>query len=184
MVGDEAGGLGAAVAVVDADEGGGGAGLDLAVVLEHLVGLHDGEGEVAGRVAPEVPRPEQQVVGVGAAAAAAVLIPPRTRRRVPPDPVPARGRNLLQPRPHPTFGSALCPREASYSPQATADANSRSCDSRCLLPHHKSQGQVTPSRVPTYREGWSSGILLAECLPLRVRSVVARGDHYIGFSRR
>jgi hypothetical protein len=100
VVGDESGSLRAAVAVVDADEGGGGASLDLAVVLEHVVRLHHGEGELARRVAHEVPRPQQQVVGVAAAAAAVFLIPPR--KRVPPDPVPARGRNPLQPRPHPS----------------------------------------------------------------------------------
>jgi hypothetical protein len=82
------------MAVVDADEGGGSARLDLAVVLQHVVRLHHGEGELAGRVPAEVPRP-QQVVGV-----AIVLILPR--KRVPPDPVPARGRNLPQPRPHPS----------------------------------------------------------------------------------
>jgi hypothetical protein len=53
VVADELGGVGAAVTVLDADEGGGGASLDLAVVLEVLVGLDDGEGVLAGGVAAE-----------------------------------------------------------------------------------------------------------------------------------
>jgi hypothetical protein len=97
----EARGLGAAVAVVDADEGGGSARLDLAVVLQHLVGLSDGKRELTRRVAPKVPRPEQ-VVG-DTAIVAAVLILPRTR--APPDRAQARGRSLRQPGPHPSFPS-------------------------------------------------------------------------------
>lgn len=100
----ESGSLSAAMTVVDADECCGGACLHLAVVLQRLVGLHDGERELARRVAPEVPRP-QQVVGDATAIIAAVLILPRTR--VPPDRAQARGRNLRQPRPHPSFPTCL-----------------------------------------------------------------------------
>lgn len=100
----EAGSLSAAMTVVDAYESCGRACLHLAVVLQRLVGLHDGKRELTRRVAPEVPRP-QQVVGDAAAIIAVVLILPRTR--APPDRAQARGRNLRQPRPHPSFPTCL-----------------------------------------------------------------------------
>lgn len=96
----EASSIGTAVAVVDADEGGGGARLDLAMVFQRLVGLHDGKGELTRRVTPQVPRP-QQAVGDAAAIIAAIFILPRTR--VPPGRAQARGRNPQQPREHPSF---------------------------------------------------------------------------------
>lgn len=47
---DESGGLGAAVAVEDAEVGGGGRGEHLPLILERVIGLDDGDGEVAGCV--------------------------------------------------------------------------------------------------------------------------------------
>jgi hypothetical protein len=111
VVRDEAGRLGAPVAVVDADEGGSGGRLHLTLVLQHVVGLHDGEGEVARRVTGEVPRPQQLVrdgVDVGVGVGVVLTLP---RKRVLPDPVPARGRNPLQPRPHPSSPSGPRSRE-------------------------------------------------------------------------
>jgi len=126
VVGDEAGRLGAPVAVVDADEGGGGARLDLAVVLQHVVRLHDGEGELARRVPREVPRP-QQLVGPGPGVAVAVIVAVvliLPRKRVPPDPVPARGRNPLQPRPHPSSPFWTRPCNSSRAPRLTRELRS------------------------------------------------------------
>jgi hypothetical protein len=60
---DEAGGVGPAVAVVDADEGGGGGDEHLRLVLERLVGLRHGDGVVAGGVRLEGHVPQQPVVG-------------------------------------------------------------------------------------------------------------------------
>lgn len=57
VIADVASGVGAAVAVVHPDEGAEGPGLDLALVLEHLVGLHDGHGEVTPGAPPQVPVP-------------------------------------------------------------------------------------------------------------------------------
>lgn len=71
---DEAGGLRAAVAVVDADVGGRGGGDDLALVLEGRVGLDDGDGELTGGVGLEVKVPEEAVAATEAAEA-----PPQTR---------------------------------------------------------------------------------------------------------
>ena len=117
VVRDEAGRLGAPVAVVDADEGGGGGRLHLALILQHVVGLHDGEGELARRVPREVPRPQQLVDGAGVALAAVpAVVLTLPRKPVPPDPVPARGRNPLQPRPHPSSPSGACSRDYSSSP--------------------------------------------------------------------
>lgn len=54
--------IGAAVAVVDSDEGAEGPGLDLALVLEDLVGLDDGHGEIAGGEPSDVAEPEEAVL--------------------------------------------------------------------------------------------------------------------------
>lgn len=65
VVAGEAGGVGAAVAVEDADDGAEGrGGVEAALVLEHLVGLGDGEGDVAGVAAREVAPPEQAVAAL------------------------------------------------------------------------------------------------------------------------
>jgi len=101
----EAGRLSAAMAVVDAHKCCGRACLHLAVVLQRLVGLHDGKRELTRRVAPEVPRPQQVVGDAAAIIAGAVLTLPRTR--APPDRAQARGRNLRQPRPHPSFPTSF-----------------------------------------------------------------------------
>lgn len=58
---DKSGSLGPAVAVVDADVGCGGRSENLALVLERVVGLDDGKGELAGGVGLEVHVPEQTV---------------------------------------------------------------------------------------------------------------------------
>ena len=65
MVAGEAGGVGAAVSVEDADDGAEGrGGVEAALVLEHLVGLGDGDGDVAGVAAREVAPPEQAVAAL------------------------------------------------------------------------------------------------------------------------
>jgi len=65
VVAGEAGGVGAAVAVEDADDGAEGrGGLEAALVLEHLVGLGDGEGDFAGVAAREVAPPEEAVTAL------------------------------------------------------------------------------------------------------------------------
>ena len=65
VVAGEAGGVGAAVAVEDADDGAEGrGGLEAALVLEHLVGLGDGEGDFAGVAAHEVAPPEEAVAAL------------------------------------------------------------------------------------------------------------------------
>jgi len=46
------------VAVIDADVGSGGGGEDLALILETVIGLCDGDGEVAGGVGLQVSVPE------------------------------------------------------------------------------------------------------------------------------
>ena len=66
---DESGSFGAAVAVVDADVGGVGGGEDLALILETVIGLGDGDGEVAGGVGLQVGVPEESV-GTAASEAA------------------------------------------------------------------------------------------------------------------
>lgn len=100
VIRDEAGGVRPAVAVVDPNEGGVRPGLDLAMVLENLVGLDDRDRELPGRVPPEVPRPQKRVV--------LVLILPHTR--VLPDRAPARRRNTCQPRKHPSLPPRRSPR--------------------------------------------------------------------------
>jgi hypothetical protein len=50
VIRDEAARLDTPEAVVDTDEGGGNNHLHLVVVLQHIVGLHHGEGELARRV--------------------------------------------------------------------------------------------------------------------------------------
>ena len=62
VIANVAGAIGAAVAVVDADEGAEGAGLDLALVLDDLVGLDDGHGEIAGCKLSDVAEPEEAVL--------------------------------------------------------------------------------------------------------------------------
>lgn len=67
MVAGEARGVGAGVAVEDADDGAEGrGGLEAALVLEHLVGLGDGDGYVAGVAAREVAPPEEPVAALRA----------------------------------------------------------------------------------------------------------------------
>lgn len=53
--------FGTAVAVVDADVSGEGGGEDLALIFEAVIGLSDGDGEVAGGVGFEVGVPEETV---------------------------------------------------------------------------------------------------------------------------
>lgn len=60
-VADEAWRLGSAVAVIDADEGGGRRGEHLALVLEGIVGLNDGDGELAVDMGLQVYVPHQAV---------------------------------------------------------------------------------------------------------------------------
>ena len=62
VVADIAGAIGAAVAVVDADEGAEAAGLDLALVLEDLVGLDDDHGGIAGSELSDVVEPEEAIL--------------------------------------------------------------------------------------------------------------------------
>ena len=57
------------MAVVDADVGGVGGGEDLALILETVIGLGDGDGEVAGGVGLQVGVPEESV-GTAASEAA------------------------------------------------------------------------------------------------------------------
>ncbi|CAL4919936.1 unnamed protein product [Urochloa decumbens] len=65
VVACEAGGVGAAVAVEDAEDGAEGrGGLEAALVLEHLVGLGDGDGDLAGVAAREVAPPEEAVAAL------------------------------------------------------------------------------------------------------------------------
>ncbi|RWW14025.1 hypothetical protein BHE74_00026421 [Ensete ventricosum] len=73
VIGDKARCVGSSMAIVDTDEGGISPGLHLAVVLEDLVGLDDREGEIPGRVLPDVPRPQQRIVVL------LLLILPHTR---------------------------------------------------------------------------------------------------------
>ncbi|RRT61906.1 hypothetical protein B296_00027421 [Ensete ventricosum] len=95
VIGDKARCVGSSMAIVDTDEGGISPGLHLAVVLEDLVGLDDREGEIPGRVLPDVPRPQQRIVVL------LLLILPHTR--VPPDRGPTRRRKPPHPREHPSF---------------------------------------------------------------------------------
>jgi hypothetical protein len=67
VVAGEARGVGAGVAVEDADDGAEGrGGLEAALVLEHLVGLGDGDGGVARVAAREVAPPEEPVAALRA----------------------------------------------------------------------------------------------------------------------
>lgn len=104
VVVDEAGGFGAAVAVVDADEDGVGAGLDLAVILDDFVGLNDGEGELAAGVLFEVPVPHEGVAGGGGVVQVILA-----HARIPPHRSQARRHYPCQPRKHPTFPSLTDP---------------------------------------------------------------------------
>lgn len=61
VIADVASGVRSAVAVVDADERPERAGLDLAVVLQHLIRLHDGHREISADVASEISKPEQTI---------------------------------------------------------------------------------------------------------------------------
>lgn len=58
---DEARGLGAAMAVVYPDEGGGGRGEDLSLVLERVVRLDHGDRELAHGVGLQVEVPQEPV---------------------------------------------------------------------------------------------------------------------------
>lgn len=105
MIVDEARGFGAAVSVVDADEDGIGAGLDLAVILDDLVGLNHRVGEFAARVFFEVLPPHERVADGGhvieiVALAHACISPHRSQ---------ARRHYPCQPRKHPTFPSLTDP---------------------------------------------------------------------------
>lgn len=64
MVVEEEGGVGAAVAVVDADVGGGGGGEDLRLVFQARVGLDDGKREIASHVRFEVHLPKKRVSNI------------------------------------------------------------------------------------------------------------------------
>jgi hypothetical protein len=67
VVAGEARGVGAGVAVEDADGGAEGrGGVEAALVLEHLVGLGDGDGDVARVAAREVAPPEEAVAALRA----------------------------------------------------------------------------------------------------------------------
>ena len=81
VIANVAGAIGAAVAVVDADEGAEGAGLDLALVLDDLVGLDDGHGEIAGGELSDVAEPEEAVLafssGGGGGISGVVTVPER-----------------------------------------------------------------------------------------------------------
>ena len=55
---DEPGSFGTAMAIVDSDKDGIGTGLDLAVILNDLIGLNHRERELAARVLLEVPAPQ------------------------------------------------------------------------------------------------------------------------------
>lgn len=61
VVGDESGGFGTSMAVVDTDIRGGRRGEHLSLVLERRVGLDDGDGEVAGGVGLEIHVPHQSI---------------------------------------------------------------------------------------------------------------------------
>jgi hypothetical protein len=61
VVADIARSLGATVAVVDANEGAEGPGLDLALVLEDLVGLDHGHGEISGGRPSDIAKPQQSM---------------------------------------------------------------------------------------------------------------------------
>lgn len=58
---DESRSFGATVAVVDADVRGGGRSEDLTLILKTVIGLRDGDGEVAGGVWFKVSVPEKSV---------------------------------------------------------------------------------------------------------------------------
>lgn len=62
VIADVSRGVGATVAVVNADEGSKGTRLDLALVFEYLIGLNDGHGELAGAILSDVTEPEQAVL--------------------------------------------------------------------------------------------------------------------------
>lgn len=74
VITDVSSGIGAAVAVVDADEGAEGARLDLALILEHLIGLDDRHRELTAGTPPDVAKPEQAIshkISANASSAAA-----------------------------------------------------------------------------------------------------------------
>lgn len=70
IVTDVAGSFGAAVTVVDTDESPEVTRLDLALILEDLIGLNHGHGEFSAAVLAEIAEPEQPVFPFAAAAAA------------------------------------------------------------------------------------------------------------------
>lgn len=66
---DESRSFGSAVAVVDTDVGGGGRGEDLALIFETVIGLSDGDREVAGGVRLQVAMPKKSVATAAASEA-------------------------------------------------------------------------------------------------------------------
>lgn len=107
MIVDEARGFGAAVTVVDTDEDGVGAGLDLAVILDDFVGLDDGEGEFAAGVLLEVAVPNEGVAN-GGCVVEVILVHTRIS---PPHRTQACRHYPCQPRKHPTFPSLTDPQK-------------------------------------------------------------------------
>lgn len=105
MIADEARGVGATMPVVDPHESGVATGLHLALVLEHLIGLDDREGELPAGVLLQVLAPDQRVLerGVGLLVIAAAIILAHTD--ISTDRSPAGRRYPSQPRQHPSFPS-------------------------------------------------------------------------------
>lgn len=82
MVADISRRVGAAMAVVDANKGAKGARFDLALVLQDLVGLDDGHGELARRAESMVAVPQQALLPLpacGPVTAPRALASPRKR---------------------------------------------------------------------------------------------------------
>lgn len=73
VVADIASSLGATVAVVDANEGPEGPGLDLALVLEDLVGLDHSHGELAGGELSDIAKPQQSILAFSSTGTAAAI---------------------------------------------------------------------------------------------------------------
>jgi hypothetical protein len=73
VVADIASSIGATVAVIDANEGPEGPGLDLALVLEDLVGLDNGHGEVSGGKPTQIAKPQQPILAFSSTGTAAAI---------------------------------------------------------------------------------------------------------------
>jgi len=101
---DEARGFGSAVSVIDADEDGVGAGLHLALIFDHFVGLHDGEGELPAGVLLEIAVPHEHVAGGGGVVEVILA-----HTRISPHRSQACRHYPCQPRKHPTFPSLRDP---------------------------------------------------------------------------